>query len=356
MNHTIKPKSILRLNLSELSKNLGKMEKFSTVFIGLLGIVNCFSIIEENDWEMFKELNAKNYSDNTEDDFRMNIFVQNRDSIVHHNKLYAEKHITFQIGFNEYSDMAHDEFVAKMTGFIPDSAVDSHQTEQSIEQTNEEDVSKSNEIDWRKMGAVTGIKNQNLCGSSFAFSAIGALEGQLYRKTNKLVSFSEQHLIDCSSSFGCNGGNINRAFEYIRINYQINSEKNSPYEARTGECKIERQNTTANDRSYVNIPFGNERELTKMIEQIGPISVALDASRPSFKQYRKGIYYEPECDPLNLNHAVLVVGFGSDENGDDYYLIKNSWGTSWGDKGYAKIARNKNNHCGIASAASYPIV
>lgn len=129
-----------------------------------------------------------------------------------------------------------------------------------------------------------------------------------------------------------------------------------PYRARKDECKSQGQNVSASGVGFINIQFGNETKLQEMIEKIGPLSAVIDASHPSFQQYREGIYYEPECDPLKLNHAILIVGFGTDVKGNDYYIIKNSFGVSWGENGFAKIARNKNNHCGIASAASYPLV
>lgn len=214
-------------------------------------------------------------------------------------------------------------------------------------------------IDWRKRGAVTGVKNQGRCGSCWAFSTAGALEAQHFIKSGILVSLSEQNLIDCSTSFGnngCNGGNVNLAFEYVKRNHGIDTEKTYAYEARNDKCRYQQTDSGAIDRGYVNIPFGSEKRLQEAIAVHGPISIAIDASHFSFQHYRSGVYFEPKCSSHTVNHAVLVVGYGVDNHGHEYYIVKNSWGKSWGDGGYIKMARNHHNNCGIASAASYPIV
>lgn len=214
-------------------------------------------------------------------------------------------------------------------------------------------------INWKDMGAVTEIKDQGQCGSCWSFSATGALEGQHFRKTGVLVSISEQNLVDCSASYGnkgCHGGWMNQAFQYIKDNDGIDTEKSYPYHARVDNCKYNAQNSGATVVGFSNIARGNEVALQQAISNIGPISVAIDASNPSFMFYRSGIYYDKHCSPQNLNHAVLVVGYGNNANNIPYYIVKNSWGTTWGDRGFFKIARNRKNHCGIASAASYPLV
>lgn len=215
-------------------------------------------------------------------------------------------------------------------------------------------------IDWRKKGAVTSVKRQGTrCSSCWAFSVLGSLEGQNFLKTGHLISLSPQNLIDCANTHGrgkCMGRSRHEAFNWIRDHGGIESDETYPYVGRGGRCKYNRKYSVATMRGYVDIPSGDERKLQEAIATIGPISVSIDGSHRSFKKYSSGIYYEPKCNRKHLTHAVLAVGYDTDAMGREYYIIKNTYGTSWGEKGYMKLARNKNNHCGIATSARYPIV
>lgn len=149
---------------------------------------------------------------------------------------------------------------------------------------------------------------------------------------------------------------MDNAFQYIKDNGGIDTEKSYPYEAQDDTCKYNKANSGATDKGFVDIPQGNEDKLKIALATVGPVSVAIDASHESFQFYSSGVYFEPQCDSEQLDHGVLAVGYGTEEDGKDYYIVKNSWGTTWGDAGYVKMARNKKNHCGIASSASYPLV
>ncbi|XP_039897601.1 procathepsin L-like [Simochromis diagramma] len=180
-------------------------------------------------------------------------------------------------------------------------------------------------VDWRDKGYVTEVKDQKQCGSCWAFSTTGVLEGQHFRKTGKLVSLSEQQLMDCSHSFGnngCNGGSVKRALQYIQSNGGIDTETSYPYKAKGQRCRYKPDGIGAKCTGYVHVKPSNEETLKKAVATIGPISVGIDASRHSFQFYQSGVYNDPDCSKTVLDHGVLAVGYGT-ENGHDYWLIKN---------------------------------
>lgn len=203
---------------------------------------------------------------------------------------------------------------------------------------------------------VSPVQDQGLCGSCWAFSSMGALEAQMKKRTGVLIPLSPQNLVDCSISdgnLGCRGGYISKAFKYVIRNNGVDSEKSYPYEHQDGKCRYSVKGKAGHCSNYHIIPEGDERALQAVVASVGPVAVAVNAMLPSFHQYRGGLYSAPDCNPRFTNHAVLVVGYGTDR-GQDYWLVKNSWGTQWGEEGFIRLARNKHNLCGIASFAIYP--
>lgn len=319
-----------------------------------------FEELVKQEWKTFKLQHGKSYESDIEENFRLKIFMENKRRIAEHNAHYEKGKASFKLAMNHFGDMLHHEFVRTMNGFKKASRLSAtKEIEGGVTFIAPDNVELPKSVDWRKKGAVTPVKDQGQCGSCWSFSATGALEAQHFRKTGKLVSLSEQNLIDCSGKYGnegCNGGLMDQAFQYIKDNHGIDTEKSYPYEAENDKCRFRPSQSGATDRGYVDIPEGDEEKMKSAVATIGPVSIAIDASHQSFQFYSEGVYYEPECNSTQLDHGVLVVGFGTDSEDNDYWLVKNSWNTTWGDEGYIKMARNRENNCGVASSASYPLV
>lgn len=309
----------------------------------------------KKDWEEFKNLFKKEYKDFKEEMKRFGIFVENLLFVNKHNKQAADGKKSYTVGINKYADLSTEEFVKQRNGY----RMRTNQSE-GVTFLAPNFVNIPNSVDWRTKGYVTPVKDQGQCGSCWSFSSTGALEGQHMRKTGKLVSLSEQNLVDCSKEWGnngCEGGLMDNAFKYIRDNHGIDTESSYPYTAEEHTCHFKKSAVGATDKGFVDIESGSESKLKAAVATAGPVSVAIDAGHKSFQLYREGVYFEPECSSSQLDHGVLVVGYGTDEaSNKDYWIVKNSWNTVWGNQGYVWMARNEDNNCGIASQASYPLV
>jgi len=305
-------------------------------------------------WNLWKQANNKLYSD-ADESLRRAIWEDNLKKVQEHN-LKADLGVhTYWLGMNKFADLTVTEFSKMMNGY--NNTMRASRRPGKIYTPNSDDPLPDT-VDWRTKGYVTPIKDQGQCGSCWAFSATGSLEGQHFKATSKLVSLSEQNLVDCSGkqgNIGCNGGLMDQAFTYIKENNGIDTEDSYQYKAIDQDCQFKAASVGATDTGFVDITSKDENALQTAVANIGPISVAIDASHTSFQLYKSGIYNEIFCSQTRLDHGVLAVGYGAD-SGKDYWLVKNSWGTNWGDEGYIKMTRNKRNQCGIATAASYPTV
>ncbi|XP_051007076.1 testin-2-like [Acomys russatus] len=305
-------------------------------------------------WHEWKIKHGKTFNMN-EEILRRAVWEKNFQMIDLHNWEYLEGKHDFTMAMNAFGDLSDAEFKEMMTGFQMQRIKKTHVIQDPLF------LYAPKYVDWREQGYVTLVKNQGHCASSWAFSATGALEGQMFRKTGRLIPLSEQNLLDCMGlnvTHGCSGGFMQDAFQYVKDNGGLATEESYPYRGQGRNCTYHSENSAANVTDFVQIPE-SEDSLMKAVANVGPISVAVDASPVSFRFYDSGIYYEPRCRSLHPNHAVLVVGYGSEgaeSDGNTYWLVKNSWGEDWGMEGYIKIAKDWNNNCGVATHAIYPIV
>jgi cathepsin H len=287
----------------------------------------------------------------THDEFahRRQIFEENLAEI---NQINSENR-GWTAGVNEWSDLSWEEFKAKFL-MAPQKCSATKGNHVMSENPNPDPV-----IDWRTKNVVTPVKNQGSCGSCWAFSTTGAIESASAIKTGKLQTVAEQQLVDCAQGFdnhGCRGGLPSQAFQYVMWAGGIQDSASYPYTGRDGRCNFKKDKVIIKLANEVNITERAENELVDAINTKGPVSVAYQVSS-DFRSYRSGVYDSRQCrsGPMDVNHAVLAVGLNTTTDGKPYYIIKNSWGTSFGIQGYFWMIRNKNM-CGVATCSSYPVV
>jgi len=316
-------------------------------------------------WNKFKKSNGKQYLSEEHEQLRFEIFKKNLDLIEKHNNEYSMGMHSYTLGVNHFADWTFQEFREKMLGTRM-NMTHNKQGSSGTFMKLPENVKVPDSVDWRELGAVTPVKNQGQCGSCWAFSTTGSLEAAHYRLTKKLVSLSEQQLVDCSGKYhnqGCNGGLMDNAFQYVKDNGGLDTEDSYPYHAHAEKCHFKKQTVGSKCSGFIDVKSGDEEALKQAIATAGPVSVAIDATEDKFMLYKEGIFVDDGCanGPDDLDHGVLVVGYGTNETmrGDgpsDYWIVKNSWGPEWGESGYVRMARNFNNMCGVATAGSYPLV
>ncbi|KAL9267220.1 Senescence-specific cysteine protease SAG39-like protein [Drosera capensis] len=286
------------------------------------------------------------YKDKTEEEMRFKIFKKNVERIEAMNKLNR----SFTLGVNAFTDLTTQELRSSRNGYKKQSTMVSRT---SFKYENFTDVPAS--VDWVANGAVTPVKDQGQCGCCWAFSAVASTEGINEIRNGNLISLSEQEVLDCDTNGndqGCNGGMPDGAFQFIIDNGGIATEDAYPYTGSQGWCDSAQPAATIS--GYQDVP-ADEGSLQQAVAN-QPVSVAIDASGDEFMQYSGGVFTGP-CG-TDLDHAVTVVGYGTSDDGTDYWLVKNSWGTSWGENGYIRMQRGLGDGgiCGIAMSASYPTI
>jgi cathepsin L len=316
--------------------------------LGLLLVAAAFAVDESVYEDAFIRWMVKFGRSYTPEEFfyKYEVFKTNYDFVEAHNN----GNHTWQVELNKFADLTSAEFKNTYNGYKPQLRRDRFRLTLDDLRVG---AYPSGSVDWTTKGAVTGVKDQGQCGSCWAFSATGSTESAVYLKHGHLTSLSEQQLVDCSTSYGnagCNGGLMDSAFKYIQAN-GLCTESAYPYQAKNGVCRSSSCSVSANSKlsGYKDVTH-TENALGAAVD-ITPVSVAIEADQSGFQLYKSGVF----CGTCgtNLDHGVLTVGYGTDGS-SPYWKVKNSWGTSWGEKGYIRICRNSNK-CGIANQPSYPI-
>lgn len=286
------------------------------------------------------------------DDASFTAFVANHHAIVAHNRA---NNASWTMAHNAFSHLSPSAFKARYLTLQPRSRLSANLFDVAVKDAPAE----SSSVDWSARGAVTPVKNQQQCGSCWAFSTTGSLEGALFLKTGQLHSLSEQMLVDCDTTdSGCGGGLMDNAFAWIGSNGGICSEAEYPYTAAAGACQTKCTVVPGitSKLSHVDVAASDAALTTAIAQQ--PVSIAIEADQSGFQFYSSGVF-SGACG-TELDHGVLAVGFGPAQNGlPAYYKVKNSWGPTWGAAGYILIekgAKQSGGLCGILTAATFPVL
>ena len=314
------------------------------------------------EFQNFQERFSKRYSNLQELESRFSVFKKNFIEILAHNADYTQN---FTLGVNQFTDLTPEEFKYQyVSGLMAKEDEDEDNLAlYGCKSFSSSAIDTPVSIDWRTKGAVNPVRDQGQCGSCWAFSATGAIEGAWAISKGQLMDFSEQELVDCATGFhygshGCNGGQMDGAFKFVSENGQC-AETSYPYTSgvskTSGNCQ--KCSSVSKISSCSDVKANDQISLKGAVSQ-QPVAIALSADTKIFQSYSGGVITSSACY-TSLNHGVVIVGYGT-ENGINYWLVRNSWGASWGLDGYVKIARSDSTDdpgvCGIAMQPSFPTV
>jgi len=296
--------------------------------IVVLALAACaFALSYENDpfWIAYKHQFGKVYSAGEEAQ-RYAIFMKNMARNAELNEID-----TAHYGWTKFSDQENMRTLLDVPAYI-----------RRTEVQEADDLPES--LDWREKGAVTEVKNQENCGSCWAFCTVVTFEGAYFLEHKKLLSFSEQQLVDCDENdHGCEGGWPTHAMDFVKNKGGIMLESDYPYTGVKGTCKFDKSKAKMQVKSVHTFQADNEKAMMTAVQQYGPLAIAIDASK--FYGYSSGIMNGSGCSAGSPDHGVAVVGWGV-ESGTKYWIVKNSWDKDWGENGYVRIQRGVNA-CGV---------
>jgi len=322
--------------------------KILIIALAITAIFAHFEHVHEKDsyifsrFQEFLKKENKKYSSVEEYMARFKIFKSN---YLKMESFTVDSEKSYSVGINKFADMTAQEFRRSYLN-LDIKVVDTLKSKsEGLTFTTDAPA----EWDWRKEGAVGPVKNQGMCGSCWAFSTVGNIEGLYYIKNKSFVQFAEQQLVDCDKDKdqGCNGGLMENAFKYIESAGGLEKSSDYKYTGRDGTCKFATTKAAVQVSSYVFAKSQDEEDIKNFLYSTGPLAIALNADTLQF--YDGGIIDADasECDPQGINHGVTLVGYGS-ENGKDFWIVKNSWGANWGEQGFFRMARGKGT-CGVNS-------
>jgi len=338
--------------------------KINTIlFVFLLSLFSVCIVFGTNDeddsiareeFTNWMQTHSKQYT-NSQFNHRFKIFKDNLNFINNWNGSH-------EVGLNQFSDLTTEEFASTYLGALwnDNGTDDSAEYLQQVERTH--DTVLPTYVNWTASGYVSPIRNQLQCGSCWSFSSIASIESAHALATGRLVSLSEQNLIDCTVGLGgnegCDGGFVNVAFKYVIANNGVDLLSAYPYKAHTrAKCSFLSNKVGATISSFRKVAPDNQTALEIAVAQ-QPVTVSFDASHQSFQLYKSGLYIEPKCQSAanELDHSVVVTGYGSTTADGQFWILRNSLGIHWGMEGYFLLPRNGKNNCGVLTSSSYPVI